>query len=356
MRVIVDKYLNVRAGAPSVNAPCPRYLLPGAELIVDGIMYKGDKVDGNDDWMRDSSDNYYWTGGLRIPPGLGPGTDGEAEITDYNASFVRIPAELRATRGRNVRVAILDSGIVSHPALKGAVTRLSGFSGNPDDVTDTSGHGTHCAGIIGARGDRLFGVAPACELLVAKVVAGNGMILSAAVVDAMSWALNEAGADVINCSFGLDDPVTPALKEKIELARKNNVTIVAAAGENLILTERYEHFLFPAMLEGCLAVGAVNNQASSGAKPFRSQLGYLMPNADLFSSVPPRPEIYRSMHGSSMATAFVTGVIALIYSNFRQSNNRKPTLPEVKNYLDTMATPFLNATDFSNPLQLFKPQ
>jgi subtilisin family serine protease len=355
MRVIVDKYLNVRAGAPSVNAPCPRYLLPGAELIVDGIMYKGDRVDGNDDWMKDSSENYYWTGGLRIPPGPGPGADGEAEITDYNAGFVRIPEELRATRGRNIRVAILDSGIVSHPALKGAITRLSGFCGNTEDVTDTSGHGTHCAGIIGARGDRLFGVAPACELLVAKVVAGNGMILSSAVADAINWALNEAGADVINCSFGLDDPVTPALLDMISLARENYVTIVAAAGENLILTERYEHFLFPAMLEGCLAVGAVNNLASSGAKPFRSELGYLMPNADLFSSVPPRPEIYRSMHGSSMATALVSGLTALIYSNFRKNSNRRPTFTEVKNYLDPMAIPFHNASDFSNPLQLFKP-
>ena len=355
MKVIVEKYLNARAGAPSVNATCPRYLAPGTELIVDGILYKGDRIDGNDDWMKDSSGNYYWTGGLRIPQGLGPGAEGEAEITDYNSRFGGIPEALRTTRGRKIRVAILDSGIVSHPALKGAVQRMSGFCGIPDDVTDTTGHGTHCAGIIGARGDQLFGVAPACELVVAKVVAGNGMILSSAVADALSWALNEAGADVINCSFGLDDPASPALMEKIDLARNNNVTIVAAAGENLILTERYEHFLFPAMLEGCLAVGAVNNQASSGTKAFRTQLGYLMPNADVLSSIPPRPEIYLNMHGSSMATAFVSGITALIYSDFRQNHNRRPTLTEVKSHLDRIAIPFQSAVDFSNPLQLFKP-
>lgn len=355
MKVIVEKYLNARAGAPSVNAPCPRYLAPGTELIVDGIKYKGDRIDGNDDWMKDSADNYFWTGGLRIPQSTGPGTDGEAQITDYNSRFGGIPEELRTTRGRKIRVAILDSGIVSHPALKGAVLRMSGFCGSQEDVSDTTGHGTHCAGIIGARGDRLFGVAPACELVVAKVVAGNGMILSSAVADALSWALNEAGADVINCSFGLDDPASPALMEKIDLAGKNNVTIVAAAGENLILTERYEHFLFPAMLEGCLAVGAVNNQASTGAKAFRTQLAYLMPNADVLSSIPPRPEIYRNMHGSSMATALMTGITALIYSDFRQKNNRRPTLAEVKNHLDRVAIPFQSAADFSNPLQLFKP-
>ncbi len=355
MKVIVEKYLNARAGAPSVNAICPRYLVPGTELIVDGIIYKGDRIDGNDDWMKDSSGNYYWTGGLRIPQGPGPGAEGEAEITDYNSGFGGIPEEQRSTRGRNIRVAILDSGIVSHPALKGAVQMMSGFCGSRDDVTDTTGHGTHCAGIIGARSDQLFGVAPACELVVAKVVAGNGMIMSSAVADAMSWALNEAGADVINCSFGLDDPASPALREKIDLAGKNNVIIVAAAGENLILTERYEHFLFPAMLEGCLAVGAVNNQASYGTKAFRTKLGYLMPNTDVISSVPPRPEIYRNMHGSSMATAFVTGITALIYSNFRRNNNRRPTFAEVKNHLDRIAIPFQSAADFSNPLQLFKP-
>ena len=64
MKVTVTKYLNVRVGKPSVNAPCYQYLAPGSILDVDGNIYKGDVFDGINTWLKDDSGNYYWVGGL----------------------------------------------------------------------------------------------------------------------------------------------------------------------------------------------------------------------------------------------------------------------------------------------------
>ncbi|SHK70613.1 hypothetical protein SAMN04488028_107198 [Reichenbachiella agariperforans] len=67
MKVTVTKYLNVRVGKPSVNAPCYQYLAPGSEIEVGEKLYLGDSYDGMDTWYRDEADNYYWSGGFLLP-------------------------------------------------------------------------------------------------------------------------------------------------------------------------------------------------------------------------------------------------------------------------------------------------
>lgn len=67
MKVTVTKNLNVRVGAPSINAPNLEFLLPGAVVETDGKLYKGDWYDGNQDWYRDTEGNYYWSGGVEPP-------------------------------------------------------------------------------------------------------------------------------------------------------------------------------------------------------------------------------------------------------------------------------------------------
>ena len=64
MKITVTKFLNVRVGKPSLNAPCYQYLAPGSELQTDGNLYKGDSYDGIDTWMKDNAGNYYWSGGV----------------------------------------------------------------------------------------------------------------------------------------------------------------------------------------------------------------------------------------------------------------------------------------------------
>ena len=59
MKLIVkDKYLNVRVGRPSINAPCSQYIAPGSEIEVDGLLYKGDPYESIDTWFKDEF--YKW--------------------------------------------------------------------------------------------------------------------------------------------------------------------------------------------------------------------------------------------------------------------------------------------------------
>jgi subtilisin family serine protease len=127
---------------------------------------------------------------------------------DASAPLLGVDASVRSRfTGRGVRVAVIDSGIdASHPDLTGRVdlARSRNFTseGDPDDVTDHHGHGTHVAGIIGGAGNQFRGVAPEVEFIVCKVFDGTGQATEeGAVIEAVRWAVSQ-GADIINYSGG----------------------------------------------------------------------------------------------------------------------------------------------------------
>lgn len=64
MKKIVNCYLNVRIGSPSVAASCIEYLAPGMTVEVKDSV-AGSMIDGNNTWYRDEADNYYWSGGFQ---------------------------------------------------------------------------------------------------------------------------------------------------------------------------------------------------------------------------------------------------------------------------------------------------
>ena len=82
--------------------------------------------------------------------------------------------------GRGIGVAILDTGINPHPDFEGRIVAFRDFVGRRAEPYDDNSHGTHIAGVIGARslftGGKLNGMAPGCHFIVAKVLddQGNG--------------------------------------------------------------------------------------------------------------------------------------------------------------------------------------
>ena len=75
------------------------------------------------------------------------------------------------TAGFGVKVAVLDTGIARHPALKSPIAMKS-FIHN-ESVIDGNGHGTHFAGTV-LSSDEDIGVAPDAELIVGKVLSNGG--------------------------------------------------------------------------------------------------------------------------------------------------------------------------------------
>ncbi len=126
---------------------------------------------------------------------------------DVSVPLVGVDARVRSQyTGRGVTVAVIDSGIdADHPDLTGRVlvskSRNFTSDGRVNDVSDTSGHGTHVAGIIGGAGRRYRGVAPGVRLIACKVFGADGQAEEGAVIGAVRWAV-EQGADIINYSGG----------------------------------------------------------------------------------------------------------------------------------------------------------
>src|SRR5581483_6832847 len=138
-----------------------------------------------------------------------------------------------------VKVAVVDSGVdCSLPDFAGRIVASRSFVGG-DPCTDTEGHGTFVAGIIAANLDNegIVGIAYTAQLLVAKVVRGDGSIPLQAEADAIRWA-TDSGARVINLSLGgVRDPAMPtrdtysALEASaVQYAVSKGVLLVAAVG------------------------------------------------------------------------------------------------------------------------------
>ncbi len=172
-----------------------------------------------------------------------------------------------------VRVAVIDSGVDrAHPELRRRIVAARSFVGG--GVKDVSGHGTIVAGIIAAEADNetgIAGLAPWADLLVAKVVAGNGSISVEAEARAIRWAVSQK-ARVINMSLGgLRDPAHPDRDtysqleaDAVAYAVSKGVLVVAAVGNgDQAPGQPWRFASYPAALPHVIGVSAVTRGGSA---------------------------------------------------------------------------------------------
>ena len=104
---------------------------------------------------------------------------------------------------------------------------------------DENGHGTHVAGIIGARGNNDRGISGLCwkvKIVNVRILDAEGRGYVAQQIAGIEYALR-AGAKVINCSFGGPDS-SAVMRDAIAVARKQGALIVAAAGNDGVNTDK----------------------------------------------------------------------------------------------------------------------
>lgn len=243
-----------------------------------------------------------------------PATDGQAESTDMFAELQYAFAKMGLSRlsgeesGNGVRLAVIDSGIRGdHPAIGGRVTASFTAFPETDGALLNDDHGTAVASIIAAQSG-MKGVAQDVTLMSAQVFrfneAGHMVADSYDIVRGVDWSVSN-GAKILNLSFaGAKDQL---LEKALQAADAKGVILVAAAGnEGADAPAAY-----PAAYDNVIAVTATD--ADDGLYDFANRGEHVelaAPGVDVL--VAAGEDGYGLQTGTSMATAYISGSVALM--------------------------------------------
>jgi subtilisin family serine protease len=242
--------------------------------------------------------------------------------------LVGLPDLMKSGQGRReVMVALVDGPVVlDHPDFAGSAIReipgkLQGTCTRADSMACT--HGTFVAGVLAARrGSAAPAVCPGCTLLVRPIFAetgeGNRQMPSAtpeelaeAVVDSI-----DAGARVINLSSALVRP-SPKGESKLEeafnqAARRGVITVAAAGNQGIVGSSAITRHPWVIPVAACDAHGKPLRETNLGSSI--GKRGLSAPGENVTSlGTNGKPQTFG---GTSAAAPFVTGTIALLWSEF----------------------------------------
>jgi subtilisin family serine protease len=239
----------------------------------------------------------------------------------------------------DVVVAVLDSGVdYRHEDLApnmwkrpasvapyrdaelGSVDDEEGFNAidNAADPMDDNGHGTHCAGIIGAEGGNnigITGVSWHVRIMPLKFMNAGGFGTTKDAIEAINYVIDrkKAGVNVriISASWGSTQK-SRALGDAIRAAYENDILFVAAAGNATTNNDRSPHYPSSYDVPNVISVAALdrNDQLASFSNYGLKSVAIAAPGKDILSTW--LGNSYEEKSGTSMATPVVSGVAALI--------------------------------------------
>lgn len=248
---------------------------------------------------------------------------------------------------RSIPVAVIDTGVAlehhefNHKLLTGYDTVDLGIGpvgGNVSLVGDSmgrdfcardeTGHGTHVAGIVGARGlsmpQGLGGRSPIIPVrALAAAQAGDGPVFGVGGLGDIDAAIKVAvdmGARVLNMSFGtarndLDPDAPPPHRDVIDYANAQSCICVAAMGNSGL-----EETFYPAALPGCIAVGSMSLAGElSEFSTTGAHVALCAPGEEVFSA---GLSGYCNSTGTSHAAPFVAGAAALLAARAERRGHR----------------------------------
>jgi len=244
------------------------------------------------------------------------------DCIDYGIKLLGADCYWSKTRGENIGVAVLDTGIdINHPDLAPNIKMALdfSFSGNPIDVT---GHGTHCAGIIAGidNGVGVIGVAPKSNIYSLKVIADDDGGSFYSIAKALEWVLQnhkEHGIRIVSMSFGADE-YYPDIEELFRKFKDLGIITVCAAGNDGNVSKGQSDVSFPARLAAkglCISVGAIDKNmrlASFSSTGLNGEITLVSPGVEIYSTY--LNGRYAKLSGTSMATPAIAGLIALLIS------------------------------------------
>jgi subtilisin family serine protease len=246
--------------------------------------------------------------------------------------------------GGSVIVGVLDSGVdTAHADLRaniwtnpgeipgnavdddnnGFVDDVHGwdFRNNDNGAVDDFGHGTHVAGTIAAVGNNGIGVVGVCwsaRVMPLKFLDSGGYGTVADAIRALEYA-TRMGVRVTNNSWG-GSAYSQALKDAIDSAGAHGVLFVVSAGNSRANIDIATDYPASYNLDNMITVAATDDRDSLADEPtWGSNFGPISvdlgaPGVDILSTIP--GNAYASAGGTSMAAPHVTGVAALVWSQY----------------------------------------
>jgi type VII secretion-associated serine protease mycosin len=281
--------------------------------------------------------------------GASPAAADAIRTAEWPVGYLDLPAAQRLSTGSGVTVAVLDTGVVQGRAdLTGQVTTGPDYAGGVEKQGESGWgeHGTCMASIIAGHGrnggsDGMLGVAPGAHILSVRVIRDDdapdfGQATSDAtpISDGIKYAVDH-GAQVISMSLGGQESDagddSSAESDAVRYALSHNVVVVAAAGNG---ATQGNPVSYPGGERGVITVAAVD---SNGDHANFSTTGWdvavAAPGVNLPCDAYNADDAYMEGSGTSQATAYVSGLVALI-----KGEDPALTPEQIRTLLETTAS------------------
>jgi thermitase len=320
----------VRAPANSVMSATIRNIsnLPGVVRVEPNYIYRANRLPNDPDLTK------LW--GMNNEGQKIQGSDGRPGI-DIGA----LAAWDIATGSRDMVVAVIDTGIdFRNPDLKDNIwsndAEANGQAGVDDDNNgyiddvygwdfannranglDDHGHGSHCAGTIGAKGDNsttIVGVNWDVRMMPIKFLSASGSGSLDGAVKSIDYAITN-GAKVLSNSWG-GGGFSKILEDVIKKSHDQGTLFVAAAGNDGTNNDTTPTYPANYNVPNVISVAAIDNKGDlADFSCYGLNTVHLgAPGVDVYSTIVGRNG-FDYWSGTSMATPHVSGVAALLWAH-----------------------------------------
>lgn len=310
---------------------------PNADIFLDRLVEKTETVNAGGpsasagDWPNDPLLLEQWA--LK-----NTGQEGGKAGADIGAEDA-----WQTTHGsEDVVIAVLDTGVdYTHSDLVsnmwtrpddvpeyidadlGAVNDRHGFDAaeNAADPMDENGHGTHCAGIIGAEGNNGIGISGVnwnVRIMPLKFLGRGGFGTTKDAIEAINYAVDRKRSGVnirvISASWG-STSYSRALEDAIRAAGEEGILFVAAAGNSSTDNDKRPHYPSNYDLPNVISVAALDrsDELASFSNFGAKTVHVAAPGKAIVSTW--IKDTFREASGTSMATPYVSGIAALVIAS-----------------------------------------
>ncbi|MCY8454245.1 minor protease Epr [Bacillus spizizenii] len=237
---------------------------------------------------------------------LSDGTDTSDNFEQWNLEPIQAKQAWKAgLTGINVKIAVIDSGISPHDDLSiaGGYSAVSYTSSYKDD----NGHGTHVAGIIGAKHNSygIDGIAPEAQVYAVKALDQNGSGDLQSLLQGIDWSITH-GMDIVNMSLGTTSD-SKILHDAVDKAYEQGILLVAASGND----GNGKPVNYPAAYSSVVAVSATNEKNQlAGFSTTGDEVEFSAPGTNITSTY--LNQFYATGSGTSQAAPHAAAMFALL--------------------------------------------